>query len=315
MLWIDERLRIIKTHRNPNIENNNVTYILIEMKPSILFFSLFLGASMSVTAQYVNIPDANFKEALVSNSRINTDGDQEISVEEALSYSERINVSYRNIKDLTGIEAFVNIRELYAYGNSISTIDLSQNTALTHIAVLQNQLTTLDLSQNKALTHINVDHNQLTTLDVSQNKALEYLSASDNSLKSLNIKNGNNQSLHNLSVINNPDLTCIQIDDTNRIGSQWKKDETASYNTSCSEFSTTDLNKTRLNLYPNPVKEVLFFSEDISTVKITNMAGGLVKSFNPNGKSINLSGLPKGIYLLTATTKAGAQVTKKLIKE
>jgi len=36
-----------------------------------------------VSAQNVNIPDANFKAYLVGNSEINTNGDSEISVAEA----------------------------------------------------------------------------------------------------------------------------------------------------------------------------------------------------------------------------------------
>jgi hypothetical protein len=62
--------------------------------------------TLSALAQVVNIPDANFKAALLSNRSINTNGDNEIQVDEAQNYYGNINVSGKNIADLTGVEAF-----------------------------------------------------------------------------------------------------------------------------------------------------------------------------------------------------------------
>ena len=40
---------------------------------------------------------------------------------------------------------------------------------------MSNQLTSLDVSNNTALTYLDCGNNQLTSLDVSNNTALEYL--------------------------------------------------------------------------------------------------------------------------------------------
>ncbi len=69
---------------------------------TILLFALF------VNAQVVNIPDANFKAALVDDLSINTNGDGEIQVSEALATT-NINVRDSHITDLSGIEAFTNL--------------------------------------------------------------------------------------------------------------------------------------------------------------------------------------------------------------
>jgi hypothetical protein len=61
------------------------------------------GAAMSI------IPDANFKAALVGNSSINTNGDDEIQVGEAEAYDGTIDVDDQGIADMTGLEAFVNL--------------------------------------------------------------------------------------------------------------------------------------------------------------------------------------------------------------
>ena len=51
--------------------------------------------------QNVNIPDAIFKNYLVNNTAINTNGDSEIQLIEASSYTGTINCGWQNISDLT----------------------------------------------------------------------------------------------------------------------------------------------------------------------------------------------------------------------
>ena len=53
------------------------------MKKIILSIFTLLAMSTGVTVQNVNIPDANFKSALLANTAINTNGDVEIQVSEA----------------------------------------------------------------------------------------------------------------------------------------------------------------------------------------------------------------------------------------
>jgi hypothetical protein len=76
------------------------------LKKSFFIASLALfGMSNIAIAQNVNIPDANFKAALIGNAAINTNGDGEIQVSEAEAYTGGINVGSKGIADLTGVEA------------------------------------------------------------------------------------------------------------------------------------------------------------------------------------------------------------------
>ena len=59
------------------------------MKTTLLFLSVFLSANL--LGQNVYIPDANFKNYLVNNSAINTNGDGEIQVSEASAFTDTIN--------------------------------------------------------------------------------------------------------------------------------------------------------------------------------------------------------------------------------
>ena len=188
--------------------------------------------------QDVNIPDANFKNYLVNNNAINTNGDTEIQVSEASAYTGTINVSNKSISDLTGIEAFIALTTLECFNNQLTSLDVSNNTALTHLycginplttldvsqntalIVLRcgtNQLTSLDVSNNTALIELRCEANQITSLDVSNNTALTYLKCSENQLTSLNVSNKTalieftfdlNQ-LTSLDVSNNTALTTL----------------------------------------------------------------------------------------------------------
>lgn len=71
----------------------------------------------------------------------------------------------------------------------------------------------------------------------------------------------------------------------------------------------------KINLYPNPVKDVLHFSEEVSNIKITDVSGRMVKEIPAFGKSVDVSGLAKGVYMITATSKSGKVVSEKFIKE
>lgn len=81
-------------------------------------------------------------------------------------------------------------------------------------------------------------------------------------------------------------------------------------------LSTNDVDSQNknLNLYPNPVNDILNFSEEVVSLKITDLSGKILKQNFVAGKSIDVSKLPKGNYLATITTKKGEVISKKFIK-
>ena len=147
------------------------------------------GAStFSTGCSVVNIPDANFKRALVENRTINTNGDSEIQFFEANNYAGIIDVNSLGIEDLTGIEAFTKIRELNCDSNNLTTLDVSQNIALVRLACNINNLSFLDVSNNTELQVLSCGANQLTALDVSENLKLEELYAYENKLSTIDTR-------------------------------------------------------------------------------------------------------------------------------
>ena len=112
------------------------------------------------------------------------------------------------ISDLTGIEAFVNIGSLDCSENPLTGLDVSNNTALTHLNCFANQLTSLDVSNNTALTNLRCLDNQLIRMDVSNNIALTALICAANQLTSLDVSN--NTALEHLRCGRN-NLTSLDV--------------------------------------------------------------------------------------------------------
>jgi len=206
------------------------------MKTALILLSVFFSATF--LGQNVNIPDANFKAYLVGNNAINTNSDTEIQLSEASAFTGTIDCNGQNIYDLTGIEAFTALTELFCLtnyltslnvssnialetlhcsGNQIPSLDISSNTALTYLNCQGNQIGSLDLSNTTALETIYCGLNQLTSLDLSSNTALTFLDCSHNELTSLDMSSntslglmgcGSNQ-LASLDVSNNTILTVL----------------------------------------------------------------------------------------------------------
>lgn len=128
--------------------------------------------------------------------------------------------------------------ELDCSKNNLDTIDLSSALSLIELVVDNNKLTALDISGNAQLQRISCSSNLLESLDFADNEKLNALTCSFNQLTSLNGKNGRNGILTSFNSINNPNLQCIEIDDTANIGSSWMKDATASYSENCRYVET-----------------------------------------------------------------------------
>jgi hypothetical protein len=347
-------------------------------------------------AQIVNIPDANFKNALVNTNCVDTnndgfgDADADTNNDGEIQFTEaeavlRLHTNNKNIASLQGIHRFLNLLELHFVSNDVQNIDisflpnlellncgynpissidlsnninlkvlgcydtlvtnldLSQNVNLEELFLRSNLLTQLDVTHNPNIIEIDCTYNQIVGLDTSQNPVLEFLicdfneiialdlsqntqlirlNATNNQLTSLNIKNGFNNIMTKMLVVENPNLECIQVDDvvfannqicngTSSLG--WCKDITAFYSEDCALGIEDNELTTRISIYPNPVQNTLRIDSEISfdSVYIYSFQGQLIET--NKRKEINVSDLSSGLYFVTFK-KDGQSVTKKFIK-
>jgi hypothetical protein len=152
------------------------------MKITFLSFLMLIVATFS-NAQFVTIPDANFKNALLSEG-VDIDQDGEISFTEAESVT-FLNVIDKGISDMTGIEAFTSLEDLFCSKNLLTSLDVSHNTALITLGCDQNQLISLNVANDSNLYEMGISDNQLTSLDLTHNTALQILNCSNNLITSL----------------------------------------------------------------------------------------------------------------------------------
>jgi len=148
-------------------------------------------------AQKTYVPDNNFEQALIDFGYDDVLDDSVLTAN--ISGVTSLDVGEKEISDLTGIAGFTALTSLSCDQNQLTALDVSGNTALTHLYChgsssnstngVTNQITALDVSNNTALTTLNCEYNQLTTLDVSNNTALTSLSCSKNQLNTLDVSN------------------------------------------------------------------------------------------------------------------------------
>ena len=125
-----------------------------------------------------------------------------------------------NLSTLENLNTLQNLASLGASGSNFTSIDLSQNDALSFINLSSNNLTSIVFPTNSTISDLYLDDNLFSTLDISSI----------------------DQNLGYFSVTNNSSLNCIQVSDvTSAEQSGWDKDPGTSYSLDC---STTPFNVT-----------------------------------------------------------------------
>ncbi len=146
-----------------------------------------IAAEEDVEINEDNFPDETFRTYVAENFDTTDDGiltaEEIAAVTKIALYSARIN----NVSDLTGVEHFTALTELYCQSNQLESLDVSNNTALESLSCQNNNLTSLDVSNNTSLDSLICYNNNLTSLDLSNNTVLTYLDCSDNQLTSLDV--------------------------------------------------------------------------------------------------------------------------------
>jgi hypothetical protein len=188
---------------------------------------LFTQCEKDFNRPYFTITDEAFLNALIKKG-VDTNGDSNISPAEAEAV-DSLNVNgfhcgntwcyHGEIESLMGIEAFTNLEVLFCGFNELTSLDVSNNTALTKLGCSNNQLASLDVSGCTSLTELDFRYNLLTSLDVSNNASLANLQCWRNHLTSLDVSgctaltrlNCDHNELNSLDISNNTTLTHLSL--------------------------------------------------------------------------------------------------------
>ena len=285
--------------------------------------------------------DANFKAYLVAN--FDTDGDGEISKEEALAIT-KIIVGTKDIESLAGIEHMANLTELRCEGpwsifepeedpeGKLKTLDVSKNVNLTILYCGFNQLTSLDVTNNHKIEQLRCAGNNLNSLDVSKNTELIEFEAYNNRLSSIDVSNNpeleyidlTNNQIKSIDVSNNPELDYIDLTN-NQIKSIDVSKNLELERITCSDNKLTSIDVTnnqklttlnisgnsivKIDLGNNPeLKHLICNKNKISELELSN--NKKLKSLNVNDN--NLTSLTVNCCPEIKTLKANNNLIKEM---
>ena len=211
------------------------------------------------------------------------------------------------------------LRNVQCDNNLIKSLDFSSCDSLEFLDCSDNTITNLNISSSTCLRELLCYENLIDYLDLSAYTSLIDLHCSDNNLTILNLKNGRNKKIEHCDADNNPNLYCIQVDDSlfSIYEFGWEKDDQAHYSEDCG-YTGMDDNKFEnqtVSVAPNPamdfieINNVIHAEAGISdqNVKIFNFLGEIVSGldtppdplFLEGGKCrIDVSDLPQGTYFV-----------------
>ncbi|WP_050637131.1 leucine-rich repeat domain-containing protein [Candidatus Stoquefichus sp. SB1] len=149
-----------------------------------------------------HFPDDVFREYILNDVSINTNGDKILSSAEINSATDIEILFKKDIKSLKGLEYFTALKTLYCDGTGITELDISKNVALEELSCGSVGIREVDISKNTALKVISFSGTQIEELDISQNTKLKKLWCY-------------NTGISQLDVSKNFDLEALYCDRTN----------------------------------------------------------------------------------------------------
>ncbi len=172
--------------------------------------SVIVNSDLTIVANFLpktQLNDSSFEKYLIEIG-IDDVLDGFVDTKKCLAITS-MDLSDKNIRDLTGINIFKNLKVLLLNNNFLENIDLSQNIKLEILNISNNLLSNIDLSINTSLKSLNLSANNLSSLDIS----------------SLSL-------LNDLDVRINTNLNCIKVN-SNQNFDDWLKDFLAEFKINC----------------------------------------------------------------------------------
>ena len=174
-------------------------------------------------AQLTFIPDDNFEEYLethdINGSLVSVGspesmgngilGDNNVLTTK-ISNCIEIHLNNGDVTDLTGINEFTSLSQLYVYSNQISELELSIPTLWT-LGCSNNSMTSLNVSGCPNLANLVCNNNLLETIDLSSNLKLDEVYLNNNFLIDVDLSSNEDIThlyVNNNSLLNSFDLLC-----------------------------------------------------------------------------------------------------------
>ncbi len=235
-----------------------------------------------------------------------------------------------------------NLESLSCESNGLHTLSVNDNPLLTYLGCGSNDLTSLDITNNPLLVRVLCNNNAIVNLDTNntpdlfllyaQNNALEslnlannsdlkYFRAESNNLMTLDLRSSSNETISDFNVMDNPNLSCIFVDDASaNFLEDWHIENSSNFVEDEDEgnaLSVEEVQVFEFSIYPNPTVDfvnVRLNQGNDATFKLFTMSGQLMQSRELISveNHISLPNLSSGIYIVAISSESHS-TTKKLI--
>ena len=215
----------------------------------------------AVFAYKVYIPDDNFERYLINQGFDDVLDDYVLKIN--IIGIEELNISFKGIKILDGIEHFENLKKLDVQTNNLTKIDISKNLKLEELLVSNtstpatnyNRINEINLTNNTSLKIIKVRDIGLLSIDVSTNSKLEELSLGNNHSWEAEVSTvdlSNNSELKHLSIGQLTTFSSIDLSNNSNLEEL--------YLTSLTSMNALDVSKLKnlklLNIGDTPINSI-----------------------------------------------------------
>lgn len=153
----------------------------------VIFAGANAKAAGDIEINETNFPDKNFREFVLD--RLDYEHDGKLT-ESEISNTTQIwwQTTDPRVSDLTGIEYFTELKDLFVENHNLTKLDVSKLTKLENLRCDGNRLTSLNVSGCTKLKDLYCDDNKLTSLDVSGLTSLYSIHTENNQFTKVNAK-------------------------------------------------------------------------------------------------------------------------------
>ena len=203
----------------------------------ILFLTAAIDTVLELIISNKNIYDITGIEDFTSLTKLDVSFNQIIS----LDLSNNIYLDYLNCQYNQVLQGHLDLSNntlltyLKANNNLLSSVTIGTDSIIDFLNLQSNQISSIDLSNFLSLFYCNLSSNQLTSLDFTDVISVKYIYVNNNNLHSLNVSNGNNTTISWFTCTSNPNLYCVEVDDSqySSTSSLWNEDSWSSYSGNC----------------------------------------------------------------------------------
>ena len=273
--------------------------------------STVYASDVVISSDFVAVVNSNYFPDDNFRSYIENKLDAVVLKQSHINSCTKMDVSFKDIASLKGIDYFSELTELNCQFNNLRSLDLgSSKKKLTRLQCDNNHLTQLDVSELESLKTLICDYNDLTqlkgylwpiqylscsnnnlsTLDLSKNNGLTYLDCSNNSLKNIGSLDSQSQRsrLETFDCSGN-EFTTLSLSNFSKLTEFICYNNPSLYTLNCSNCSSLEV----LSLYLLPKLETLYCSNNALwqiTLNCSNLE--TLDVSNNSLESIDLSNCP-----------------------